>query len=69
MFINACTLLKFAISQEKIPIKWMAPEQFDKTRGQKRVYTQATDVWSYGVVCQEIFSKGKCEKCNIHLST
>ena len=58
------TLLRFNLSQfllppqHKVPIKWMAPEQLNKAKGQKRLYNKKTDVWSYGVVVWEIFSKG-----------
>ena len=37
----------------------MAPEQFDKPTGERRLYTTHTDVWSFGVLVWEIFSKGK----------
>ena len=42
----------------RIPINFMAPEQFDKPEGAKRVYTTHSDVWSFGVLVWEIFSKG-----------
>ena len=38
----------------------MAPEQFDKPTGERRLYTTHTDVWSFGVLVWEIFSKGRC---------
>ena len=38
----------------------MAPEQFDKPTGERRLYTTHTDVWSFGVLVWEIFSKGTC---------
>ena len=37
-----------------IPIKWTAPEVLTDM-----VYTQATDVWSYGILLWEIFSGGQ----------
>ena len=37
----------------KIPAKWMAPESLFE-----RVCTSASDVWSYGVLCWEVFSYG-----------
>jgi hypothetical protein len=45
-------------AKEKIPVKWMAPEQMDKAPGQKRIYSKETDVWSYGIVLWELYSKG-----------
>ena len=45
----------------RIPINFMAPEQFDKPEGAKRVYTTHSDVWSFGVLVWEIFSKGAKE--------
>ncbi len=39
-------------------MKWLAPEQVGLDSGEKRIYTKATDVWSYGITVWEIFSKG-----------
>jgi serine/threonine protein kinase len=41
-------------SEEKVPIRWMAPESIEKD-----IYTEATDVWSFGVTVWEIFTCGR----------
>nr|BAA81715.3 protein tyrosine kinase [Ephydatia fluviatilis] len=38
----------------KLPIRWMAPESFHDG-----VFSEKTDVWSYGVTCWEVFTLGK----------
>ncbi|XP_055335847.1 vascular endothelial growth factor receptor 1-like isoform X2 [Paramacrobiotus metropolitanus] len=38
----------------KIPARWMAPESL-----QDRIFTEKTDVWSFGIVIWEMFSFGK----------
>ena len=41
-----------------IPARWFAPEQMDVEEGKDRVYTKETDVWTYGILVHEIYSKG-----------
>ena len=41
-------------SNDKIPVKWMAPESVIE-----RKYSSASDVWSFGVFCWEVFEHGK----------
>ena len=42
------------VSNDKVPIKWMAPECVID-----RKYSTASDVWSFGVFCWEVFENGK----------
>ncbi|CAB3404843.1 unnamed protein product [Caenorhabditis bovis] len=37
----------------KVPIRWLAVETL-----KQQIYSQKTDVWSYGIMCWEIFSNG-----------
>ena len=41
-------------SNDKIPVKWMAPESIID-----RKYSSKSDVWSYGVFCWEVYTHGK----------
>ncbi|CAI8033456.1 Tyrosine-protein kinase transforming protein SEA, partial [Geodia barretti] len=41
-------------SEEKAPIRWMAPESIEND-----IYTESTDVWSFGVTVWEIFTCGR----------
>ncbi|KAH7729004.1 kinase domain-containing protein [Aphelenchoides avenae] len=37
----------------RVPIRWLAPETL-----RTAIYTQKTDVWSYGILCWEILNNG-----------
>lgn len=61
---NAVKISDFGMSREEeeyivsdgmkqIPIKWTAPEALNFGK-----YTSLCDVWSYGILCWEIFSRG-----------
>jgi serine/threonine protein kinase len=41
-------------SEEKVPIRWMAPESIED-----EVYNESSDVWSFGVTVWEIFICGR----------
>lgn len=41
-------------SGSKIPVKWTAPEAANY-----RVYSQKSDVWSFGVLLYEVFTYGR----------
>ena len=38
-------------SEDRVPVKWMAPESIND-----RIYTNLSDVWSFGILCWEITS-------------
>jgi serine/threonine protein kinase len=44
----------------KLPIKWMPPESIDK-----QFFNTETDIWSYGVLVWELFSRGMTPYSNI----
>ena len=44
----------------KLPIKWMSPESIDKL-----IFNTKTDVWSYGVLVWELFTRGMIPYSNI----
>ena len=47
-------------SNDKIPVKWMAPESLVD-----RKYSCASDVWSFGVFCWEVTERGKAPYSDI----
>lgn len=42
-------------SGSKIPVKWTAPEAANY-----RVFSQKSDVWSFGILLYEVFTYGQC---------
>ena len=38
-------------SDDRVPVKWMAPESVND-----RLYTNLSDVWSFGILCWEVLS-------------
>ncbi|KAL1283470.1 Tyrosine-protein kinase Fps85D [Trichinella pseudospiralis] len=47
-------IYKIHSANKPVPIKWTPPDSI-----RTRVYTEKSDVWSYGVLMWEIFSEGK----------
>ncbi|XP_022665650.1 ephrin type-B receptor 1-B-like isoform X2 [Varroa destructor] len=45
---------EYRTSGGKIPVRWTAPEGI-----QFRIFTTASDVWSFGIVCWEVLSLGE----------
>ena len=45
---------EYRTSGGKIPVRWTAPEGI-----QYRIFTTASDVWSFGIVCWEVLSSGE----------
>ncbi|CAI8052094.1 Tyrosine-protein kinase transforming protein SEA [Geodia barretti] len=53
--------LSVEVSEERLPIRWMAPESIESN-----MFNEKTDVWSYGVTCWEIFTCGGVPYAGIH---
>ena len=53
--------LKYQLQQ--IPFKWMAPESVID-----RYYSSASDVWSFGIMCWEVFSFGQTPYSKMNLN-
>ncbi|CAD6187899.1 unnamed protein product [Caenorhabditis auriculariae] len=48
-------LAAYCTATEQMPVRWMAPETMLETA----VFSEKSDVWSFGVLSNEIFSNGK----------
>lgn len=57
MWIPVGGWLSPAVSQVRLPVKWMAPESIFQG-----MYTMKSDVWAYGILLWEIFSLGNLHK-------
>lgn len=57
MWIPVGGWLSPAVSQVRLPVKWMAPESIFQG-----MYTMKSDVWAYGILLWEIFSLGNFHK-------
>ena len=59
-YFNLNTVFRALIEKDdkkknnNMPFRWMSLETFER-----RIYTQASDVWSFGIVMWEIFTFGK----------
>ncbi|CAI8024313.1 Tyrosine-protein kinase transforming protein ros [Geodia barretti] len=51
-------------TEEKIPIKWMAPESIESN-----IFDENTDVWSFGVTCWEVFTCGGVPYAGVPVTT
>ena len=52
--IVCCLLFQLSSTHNQIPVKWTAPEALHSGR-----YTSKCDIWSFGILLWEIFSRGE----------
>jgi serine/threonine protein kinase len=51
--VNSTTEDYLAVSSSMVPLRWTAPEALETRR-----YSVASDVWSFGILCGEVFDDG-----------
>uniref|UniRef100_A0A915A392 receptor protein-tyrosine kinase n=1 Tax=Parascaris univalens TaxID=6257 RepID=A0A915A392_PARUN len=59
---QASRFYKETNAETKMPIRWLAPESLNQN-----VFTTKTDVWSYGVLMNEVYTNGETPYPNLSL--